>query len=704
MRLTDAQAAYVRRVDHLLPSRRRWDARASRTLRLSEAFFLRVPLHGATISSCTNGTYVPWDIDLDEECWEVLGLFLAEGSIANDGARRRLYWSFHPTDEQHLVDTVANYWKRLGVKVSIMRKPTSTQVSISSRILAAWFEHVLGAGVGCYTHRLPDAIWTASTDAKRALLRGAWAGDGSWSLVNRGPSVVLEYGTASPALADGMLRLLAELGVVARQKIGRTSKSTVDTYWLAISGADQIERCMWLLEPHERSTVQAQIDQQQMRIAPTGYRLDRKGTAWVRVVETTATPVAQDVWSVEVARNHTVVSTGGLVAHNCFPKDSRALLQIANNAGYRFDLLSGVLAVNDEQFDRVADKIRVAAGGDLHGATVAVLGLTFKARTDDLRDSPSVAIINRLIQAGATIRAFDPTVASARFGVPDGITICSDAYEAADGADVLAVLTEWDEFRWLDAAQVAARMAGSQVVDARKRRLHRFAPRRRPARARRLGHRGRQLRHRPPVQRRPPRRAPPVHARRARHHRAAPRHRHRCQLRHRPRSRQPRLAARLRDDAARDLGRRLHRHAHAARPRRRPARPVLPRVDQRGVRRPAGAPAARDLPRQRQLHRAAQLLRRGQALQRGAHHGVPPRPRPRGAHRAHLQHLRRAHAARRRPCRQHLRRAGAAQRADHPARRRDAEPQLLPRARRDPGPHRRARRRAHRADQRRQPR
>jgi UDPglucose 6-dehydrogenase len=152
---------------------------------------------------------------------------------------------------------------------------------------------------------------------------------------------------------------------------------------------------------------------------------------------------------------------------SCFPKDSRALLKIANEAGYRFDLLAGVITVNDEQFDRVADKIRAAAGGDLQGATVAVWGLTFKARTDDLRDSPSLSIIQRLVAAGATVRAFDPTVNAVRAGVPEQIVLCADAYEATDGADVLAVLTEWDDFRWLDPVQVASRMKGRHVVDGR---------------------------------------------------------------------------------------------------------------------------------------------------------------------------------------------------------------------------------------------
>ncbi len=152
---------------------------------------------------------------------------------------------------------------------------------------------------------------------------------------------------------------------------------------------------------------------------------------------------------------------------SCFPKDSRALLKIANESGYRFDLLAGVITANDEQFDRVADKIRVAAGGSLEGKTVAVWGLTFKARTDDLRDSPSISIIERLLASGATVRAFDPTVHAPKPGVPADVAICADAYDAAKDADVLTVLTEWDDFRWLDPKVVAAGMPGRTVVDGR---------------------------------------------------------------------------------------------------------------------------------------------------------------------------------------------------------------------------------------------
>ena len=152
---------------------------------------------------------------------------------------------------------------------------------------------------------------------------------------------------------------------------------------------------------------------------------------------------------------------------SCFPKDSRALIKIAEDADYSFDLLKGVITVNDQQLDRVADKIRIAAGGNLSGKVVAVWGLTFKAGTDDLRDSPAIAIIERLMKLGARVHAFDPTVNVVRTGIPNDLVIAASSDEATSRADVLAVLTEWDEFKWISPSTIAAEMTGKQVVDAR---------------------------------------------------------------------------------------------------------------------------------------------------------------------------------------------------------------------------------------------
>ena len=152
---------------------------------------------------------------------------------------------------------------------------------------------------------------------------------------------------------------------------------------------------------------------------------------------------------------------------SCFPKDSRALIKIAEDADYSFDLLKGVITVNDQQLDRVADKIRLAVGGNLSGKIVAVWGLTFKAGTDDLRDSPAIAIIERLMKLGARVQAYDPTVNVVRPGIPSDLVIAASCGEATAQADVLAVLTEWDEFKWVSASETSTHMTGKQIIDAR---------------------------------------------------------------------------------------------------------------------------------------------------------------------------------------------------------------------------------------------
>jgi UDPglucose 6-dehydrogenase len=161
---------------------------------------------------------------------------------------------------------------------------------------------------------------------------------------------------------------------------------------------------------------------------------------------------------------------------SCLPKDTRALLHIAREAGYDFSLLAGAIASNDEQLARVVSKVEAACGGSVDGVVVGVWGLTFKANTDDRRDSPSLQVVRRLVELGATVQAFDPTVAGAPTGDESGdgnpddlhnVILRGDPYEAATGADVVVVLTEWDEFRWLDFARLLGVMGVPSIIDAR---------------------------------------------------------------------------------------------------------------------------------------------------------------------------------------------------------------------------------------------
>jgi UDPglucose 6-dehydrogenase len=160
---------------------------------------------------------------------------------------------------------------------------------------------------------------------------------------------------------------------------------------------------------------------------------------------------------------HEFLKPGPGFGGSCFPKDSRALVHIADSAGYSFDLLQGVITVNEDQFQRVTAKVRDLAGGSLDGVKVAVWGLTFKARTDDVRDSPALRIVSLLTEQGATVQAYDPAVKAP----VEAVVPATDPYSVCEGAEVLVVLTEWDDFRWLDFDKVADLMERPRVVDAR---------------------------------------------------------------------------------------------------------------------------------------------------------------------------------------------------------------------------------------------
>lgn len=146
---------------------------------------------------------------------------------------------------------------------------------------------------------------------------------------------------------------------------------------------------------------------------------------------------------------------------SCFPKDTAALIGVAEDAGYEFDLLKAVIEADHEQRRRIVEKVRQAAGGGLRGRRVCLWGVAFKAGTDDVRESPALRIARLLLDEGAEIVAYDPEARS------DELTMAGDPITAATDADVLLVATEWPEFGRLDMNEVAKVMKGHRVVDAR---------------------------------------------------------------------------------------------------------------------------------------------------------------------------------------------------------------------------------------------
>jgi UDPglucose 6-dehydrogenase len=152
---------------------------------------------------------------------------------------------------------------------------------------------------------------------------------------------------------------------------------------------------------------------------------------------------------------------------SCFPKDTSAMADISRRHGYEFQIMEAVLRVNDAVKLRMIDKIIAALQGEVSGKTIAILGLVFKPETDDMRDSPTIPIIQGLQQRGATIRAYDPQGMENAKKIFSDIEYCADAYATAEGADLLVLATEWNEFRALNFERIRKALRQPVVVDLR---------------------------------------------------------------------------------------------------------------------------------------------------------------------------------------------------------------------------------------------
>ena len=153
---------------------------------------------------------------------------------------------------------------------------------------------------------------------------------------------------------------------------------------------------------------------------------------------------------------------------SCFPKDTQAMSEIARKAGRPFEIVDTVIEVNQRIKERTIERVQEAIGENFDGKTVAVLGLSFKPETDDMRDSSSIPLVTALVERGAKVKAFDPVaMENARRMLPEAVEYCEDSYDAAEGADALIIVTEWNQFRSLDMERVRSSLKHPVVVDLR---------------------------------------------------------------------------------------------------------------------------------------------------------------------------------------------------------------------------------------------
>lgn len=281
--------------------------------------------------------------------------------------------------------------------------------------------------------------------------------------------------TVPPGTVASLRKRLADLGssarIVSHPEFLREGRAVPD-----FMNPDRIVIGAWDEDDAERvASLYADVDTLVIRTDPTSSEMIKYANnsylasrlTFVNTLANVCEAVGADILDVieGLGSDHRIgphfLQPGPGYGGSCFPKDTSALIAVAEDAGYDFQLLRAVIVADEEQRRRVAAKVRLAAGGGLRGRKVAMWGIAFKAGTDDVRESPALRIAALLVEEGAEVVAYDPEASTEMVG------FAPSALEAVDGADVLLVATEWPEFAEVDLTEVASRMRGHRIVDAR---------------------------------------------------------------------------------------------------------------------------------------------------------------------------------------------------------------------------------------------
>ena len=443
---------------------------------LSESGVLNVPaeklmLYTAKGAATMINAVLPVDADLLRLC----GYYLAEGYISQEkgranAVRERVGFCFHENEAEYIAD-VQRILQRWGLKFITRNSTHALTTIVSSRIFAWLLRDVLRCGTRSENKALPRLAFNVAPELRQEVIRGAFSGDGAVTTVQDGHNLMLEYATVSKALADGVTLLLQTLGIIPSIRQRWMNKSTQIAYIVRVSGYEQVSLLKDAFGGKRREQIASVLAGYQRHIQPHGYK--RHGAfATLTVREVEHNEVETTVYSMETSTG-TLIASSGLISHNCFPKDVRALAHMADEAGLHPQLLHAVMDINHDQRRVVMNKL-TSILGSLRGCVIGVLGLAFKPNTDDMREAPAVDIVRWIVSQGATVQVYDPVARVTglaeleRVGVRmEAVTFCEDAYEVARGADALVIATEWNEFKSLNMLQIRELMSRPIVIDGR---------------------------------------------------------------------------------------------------------------------------------------------------------------------------------------------------------------------------------------------
>jgi UDPglucose 6-dehydrogenase len=422
----------------------------------------KLRLHTAKGAATKIDAVIPINADLLRLC----GYYLAEGYISRDwgrvgAARDRVGFSFNE-NETHYIADLRRILASWGLKWIERRATNALTTIVSSRVFAWLLRDVLRCGVGSEDKALPRLVFNVAPQLRKELIRGSFSGDGAVTLVQKGKNLMYEYATVSKALADGTALLLQTIGFVPAIRRRWMNKSKHLAYILRISGYDQLLALHDVFGDKHRERIDSILSGYQRHIRPHGYH--RHGpyvTLKVRSVEREEADI--NVYSLETSTG-TVIAASGLVCHNCFPKDIRALISMSRQLNVAAPIMEAVDRVNEEQKQVLTYKVRQHYGDGLKDKTLAIWGLAFKPRTDDIREAPSLVLIDNLLAEGVKLRVHDPeAMANVKALYGDRLVYCDRPYGALEGAHGLVIVTEWQEFRHPD-FEVMRRLLAEQVI------------------------------------------------------------------------------------------------------------------------------------------------------------------------------------------------------------------------------------------------
>ncbi len=417
-----------------------------------------------------NTTEIPAVFNIDKDLCKLLGYYASEGNISTEagkrGIRKRIQFHFHK-DEKEYLDDVRRIMQKLGVKYSQHTdlKNKTTSITISSRLFAFLLDNLFGCGVNCYAATVPGFIFGLKKSLKMSFLQCLFRGDGHVHFPKGTNSVVYDFGSISYDLVHKTILLFHSLGIVPSYKTSQSKKSTAPAHFFRVSTKKQIERLTGFKDKKTQQKIDATLKRCK-DIKPVGFK-KFEGYCLTDIVSVTSRQGNDYVYSLEVEETETFVTSFGLIVHNCFPKDVKGFIDIARQGGVHFKILKAVHEVNEQQKASMLPKIRSLIG-DIRGKKIALWGLSFKPKTDDMREAPSLVVIDQVLREGGTVTAFDPeSMSVARTIVGDKITYAADPYAALQDADCLVLVTEWDVFRQPDFERMKQLMKSPNIVDGR---------------------------------------------------------------------------------------------------------------------------------------------------------------------------------------------------------------------------------------------